>query len=164
MAAREIASFGPLSRSSSRLRASVRLLFICVFLILTSALAASLVFHRKAALEDGRRRAEDLAFILSDHFTRTASAIDTTLSQIALLHRTLGDGENVPSKYFLSKPYRRTDLAMKLREVLDEPPVQMARLSELHVSTLRHHDDSELRIQQWNCRRRSWPEFSASRG
>ena len=89
MAAREIASFVPLNRSSNRLRASVRLLFICVFLILTSVLAASLVFHRNAALEDGQRRAEDLAFILSDHFTRTTSAIDTTLSQITLLRRTL---------------------------------------------------------------------------
>jgi PAS domain S-box-containing protein len=68
----------------------VRVLFVCVFLILTSVLAASLVFHRNAALEDGQRRAEDLAFILSDHFTRTTSAIDTTLSQITLLRRTLG--------------------------------------------------------------------------
>jgi PAS domain S-box-containing protein len=90
MAAREIASLVPLDRSSNRLRASVRVLFVCVFLILTSVLAASLVFHRHAALEDGQRRAEDLAFILSDHFTRTTSAIDTTLSQITLLRRTLG--------------------------------------------------------------------------
>ena len=90
MAAREIASLVPLNRSSNRLRASVRLLFVCVFLILTSVLAASLVFHRNAALEQGQRRAEDLAFILSDHFTRTTSAIDTTLSQITLLRRTLG--------------------------------------------------------------------------
>src|SRR4051794_31798818 len=96
MAAREKAPLVPLSRSSHRLRASVRLLFIGVFLILTSVLAASLVFHRNAALEDGRRRAEDLAFILSDHFTRTASAIDTTLSQIALLHRTLGVSTDWP--------------------------------------------------------------------
>jgi PAS domain S-box-containing protein len=90
MAAREIASLVPLNRSSNRLRTSVRLLFVCVFFILTSVLAISLVFHRKAALEQGQRRAEDLAFILSDHFTRTTSAIDTTLSQIALLRRTLG--------------------------------------------------------------------------
>jgi PAS domain S-box-containing protein len=89
MAAREIASLVPLNRSSNRLRASVRLLFICVFLILTSVLAASLVFHRNAALDGGQRRAEGLVFILSDHFTRTISAIDTTLSQIGLLHRTL---------------------------------------------------------------------------
>src|SRR5882757_6938722 len=96
MAAREIASLVPLNRSSDRLRASVRLLFVCVFFILTSVLAASLVFHRNAALEGGQRRAEDLAFILSDHFTRTTSAIDTTLSQIALLHRTLGKSTNWP--------------------------------------------------------------------
>jgi CheY-like chemotaxis protein len=31
------------------------------------------------------------------------------------------DGESVPSKYVLGKPYRRADLAAKLREVLDEP-------------------------------------------
>jgi CheY-like chemotaxis protein len=31
------------------------------------------------------------------------------------------DGESVPSKYVLGKPYRRADLAGKLREVLDEP-------------------------------------------
>ncbi|MGZ3620195.1 MAG: ATP-binding protein [Candidatus Binataceae bacterium] len=90
MAAREIASLVPLNRSSNRLRASVRLLFVCVLFILTSVLAASLVLHRNAALVEGQRRAEDLAFILSDHFTRTTSAIDTTLSQIALLRRTLG--------------------------------------------------------------------------
>jgi PAS domain S-box-containing protein len=32
------------------------------------------------------------------------------------------DGETVPSKYVLGKPYRRADLAAKLREVLDAPP------------------------------------------
>jgi signal transduction histidine kinase len=31
------------------------------------------------------------------------------------------DGEPVPSKYVLGKPYRRADLAAKLRDVLDEP-------------------------------------------
>ena len=31
------------------------------------------------------------------------------------------DGEAVPTKYVLGKPYRRHDLAAKLREVLDEP-------------------------------------------
>jgi CheY-like chemotaxis protein len=31
------------------------------------------------------------------------------------------DGESVPTKYLLGKPYRRADLAAKLREVLDEP-------------------------------------------
>jgi CheY-like chemotaxis protein len=31
------------------------------------------------------------------------------------------DGETVPTKYVLGKPYRRRDLAAKLREVLDEP-------------------------------------------
>jgi PAS domain S-box-containing protein len=31
------------------------------------------------------------------------------------------DGESVPAKYVLGKPYRRADLAAKLREVLDEP-------------------------------------------
>jgi PAS domain S-box-containing protein len=31
------------------------------------------------------------------------------------------DGEAVPTKYVLGKPYRRRDLAAKLREVLDEP-------------------------------------------
>jgi hypothetical protein len=31
----------------------------------------------------------------------------------------------VPSKYVLGKPYRRSDLANKLREVLDEPLMEM---------------------------------------
>jgi hypothetical protein len=31
------------------------------------------------------------------------------------------DGVSVPTKYVLGKPYRRRDLAAKLREVLDEP-------------------------------------------
>ena len=31
------------------------------------------------------------------------------------------DGESVPSKYVLSKPYRRADLAAKLRDALDDP-------------------------------------------
>jgi CheY-like chemotaxis protein len=31
------------------------------------------------------------------------------------------DGETVPTKYVLGKPYRRRDLANKLREVLDDP-------------------------------------------
>jgi PAS domain S-box-containing protein len=34
------------------------------------------------------------------------------------------DGEHVPSKYVLGKPYRRSDLANKLREVLDEPQME----------------------------------------
>jgi len=33
------------------------------------------------------------------------------------------DGESVPSKYVLSKPYRRADLAAKLRDALDDPVV-----------------------------------------
>ncbi len=37
------------------------------------------------------------------------------------------DGESVPTKYVLGKPYRRSDLAAKLREVLDEVPPRMAR-------------------------------------
>jgi CheY-like chemotaxis protein len=35
------------------------------------------------------------------------------------------DGEQVPSKYVLGKPYRRSDLANKLRQVLDEPLMEM---------------------------------------
>ena len=31
------------------------------------------------------------------------------------------DGEQVPAKYVLGKPYRRRDLAAKLRETLDAP-------------------------------------------
>ena len=31
------------------------------------------------------------------------------------------DGESVPSKYVLSKPYRRAELAAKLRDALDDP-------------------------------------------
>ena len=31
------------------------------------------------------------------------------------------DGELVPSKYVLSKPYRRAELAAKLRDALDDP-------------------------------------------
>jgi PAS domain S-box-containing protein len=37
------------------------------------------------------------------------------------------DGESVPSKYVLGKPYRRADLAAKLREVLDEPEGEARR-------------------------------------
>jgi len=38
------------------------------------------------------------------------------------------DGETVPAKYVLGKPYRRADLAAKLREVLDEPTVDETSL------------------------------------
>jgi CheY-like chemotaxis protein len=37
------------------------------------------------------------------------------------------DGESVPSKYVLGKPYRRADLAAKLREILDEPAADERR-------------------------------------
>jgi len=37
------------------------------------------------------------------------------------------DGESVPTKYVLGKPYRRSDLAAKIREVLDETPQRIAR-------------------------------------
>ena len=76
--------------TSDRLRTSVRLLFVCVFLILASVLAGSLLFHRYEAIGNGQRRAEDLAFILGDHLARTVSAIDTTLSQLALLGGRVG--------------------------------------------------------------------------
>jgi nitrogen-specific signal transduction histidine kinase/ActR/RegA family two-component response regulator len=36
------------------------------------------------------------------------------------------DGESVPSRHVLGKPYRRADLANKLRAVLDEPAAEIA--------------------------------------
>ena len=41
-------------------------------------------------------------------------------------HGTLaGDADPVPSRYVLGKPYRRSELAAKLRDVLDEPPADL---------------------------------------
>jgi CheY-like chemotaxis protein len=37
-------------------------------------------------------------------------------------HGTLTDDDPLPAKYILGKPYRRRELAERLRDVLDEPP------------------------------------------
>ncbi|MBV8839338.1 MAG: hypothetical protein JO000_22625, partial [Alphaproteobacteria bacterium] len=41
-------------------------------------------------MREGQRRAETLAFILSDHLVRTVSGIDTTLNQVAVAAGRLG--------------------------------------------------------------------------
>jgi PAS domain S-box-containing protein len=85
----DIAAFEP-AKTSDRLRLSVRLLFVGVFVILASLLAAALLFNRFEALDFGKRRAENLAYILSSHLTRTIGGIDTTLSQLALVSSRIG--------------------------------------------------------------------------
>src|SRR6266550_1586927 len=89
MASADIQGFEP-AVSSDRLRRSVRLLFICVFLILAAVLGASLLYNRQEALGNGERRAQNLALILNDHFARTVAAIDTTLKQVALVSSRIG--------------------------------------------------------------------------
>ena len=84
--------FGPSARAAGtrRLRTSVRLVFVLVFLLLAAVLTASLLTYRSEALHNGERRAENLAFILSDHIASTASAIDTTLQQMTLVASRIG--------------------------------------------------------------------------
>ena len=54
--------------------------------------------------------------------TTSPRAVDPGALVQPHLHRLDSfDGESVPAKYVLGKPYRRADLAAKLREVLDEP-------------------------------------------
>jgi PAS domain S-box-containing protein len=83
MASGEIASFNP-AGASDRLRTSVLALFATVFIVLASVVALGALFYRHELLADGQRRAETLAFVLGDHFARTISAIDTTLSQLSV--------------------------------------------------------------------------------
>jgi PAS domain S-box-containing protein len=83
MASGEIAPFNP-AGASDRLRTFVLALFAGVFLLLASVVALGALFYRHELLADGQRRAETLAFVLSDHFARTISAIDTTLNQLSV--------------------------------------------------------------------------------
>ena len=46
----------------------------------------ALLLNRQETLNEGQRRAENLALILDDHLVRTVNAIDITLSQLALHH------------------------------------------------------------------------------
>ena len=50
--------------------------------------------NRQETLNEGQRRAENLALILGDHLARTVNGIDMTLRQIALHHaRAAGSGD-----------------------------------------------------------------------
>src|SRR5437588_620323 len=89
MASAEIQAFES-AGGPDRLRTSVRLLFIGVFVTLAAVLTASLLYNRHEALANGERRAENLALILSNHFARTVSVIDTTLKQVALVSSRIG--------------------------------------------------------------------------
>jgi PAS domain S-box-containing protein len=78
---------------SDRLRAWVRVLLVVVYALVAASLAIALLINRNQAVREGQRRAETLAFILGDHLTRTVSAIDTTLNQLALVgSRVSGPG------------------------------------------------------------------------
>jgi PAS domain S-box-containing protein len=89
MSSGELPVFDP-TMASDRLRRSVRFLFIGVFVVLASLLTASLLFNRIEALDFGKRRAENLAYILNGHLTRTIGGVDTMLSQLALVSSRIG--------------------------------------------------------------------------
>jgi PAS domain S-box-containing protein len=82
MAATEIPAFEP-AAASDRLRTSVRILFVGVFLALVLLLGVGLWLERSAAIRAGQGRAENLTLILGNHLDRTIAAIDTTLAQLA---------------------------------------------------------------------------------
>ena len=85
MATGEIANFAS-AGGPDRLRASVRILLLAVYFLLASSLAIALFLNRQETLNEGQRRAENLALILGDHLVRTVNAIDMTLGQLALHH------------------------------------------------------------------------------
>ena len=93
MATGEIANFAS-AGGPDRLRASVRILLLAVYFLLASSLAIALFLNRQETLNEGQRRAENLALILGDHLARTVNGIDMTLRQIALHHaRAAGSGD-----------------------------------------------------------------------
>ena len=81
----EIANFAS-AGGPDRLRASVRILLLAVYFLLASTLAIALLLNRQETLNEGQRRAENLALILGDHLARTVNGIDMTLGQLALHH------------------------------------------------------------------------------
>ena len=85
MATRERANLAS-AAGPDRLRASVRILLLAVYFLLASSLAIALLLNRQETLNEGQRRAENLALILGDHLVRTVNAIDITLGQLALHH------------------------------------------------------------------------------
>ena len=93
-----ITTFEP-AGGSDRLRTSVRILLFAVYLLLACSLAIALLINRNAALNDGQRRVENLALILSDHLARTVSAFDLTLRQLALHGRDLGPPNAAPDAW-----------------------------------------------------------------
>jgi PAS domain S-box-containing protein len=84
---------------SDRLRASVRILFVGVFLVLTLLLALGLWLERNETINAARSRAENLSLILADHLERTISAIDTTLGQLALHAGRVGGASAPPEAW-----------------------------------------------------------------
>jgi PAS domain S-box-containing protein len=83
-----------LSRETERPRERWR---VSLFLVLGSILLALMVscgvilwVQRNATLAEGRKRAENLAVILSDHLTRKVETIDTALTQLALFSQRTG--------------------------------------------------------------------------
>ncbi len=92
MATGEIAHLAS-AAGTDRLRNSVRILLLAVYFLLASSLAIALLLNRQEILNEGQRRAENLALILGDHLARTVNGVDMTLRQIALHHaRAAGSG------------------------------------------------------------------------
>ncbi len=89
MEAQAIPSFQGV-KPSDRLRKSILLLFVAVFVALAATLTFTLLLHRHETLERGAERARNLASILNAHFSRTTGYIEATLNQLALLGSRAG--------------------------------------------------------------------------
>src|ERR1044072_6591026 len=83
MAPGEIGNFAS-AGGPDRLRASVRILLLAVYFLLASTLAIALLLNRQETLNEGQRRAENLALILGDHLARTGIGINMTIGQLAI--------------------------------------------------------------------------------
>src|SRR5689334_732522 len=75
---------------SDRLRISIKILLVAVYVVLAWALAIALLINRNDALHQGQQRSEMLAFILADHLLRTVSGVDTSLSQLVHVGSRVG--------------------------------------------------------------------------
>src|SRR5262249_22297389 len=74
----------------------VNLALLCVFLLFAVLWGVLLWYRFAQTIEEGEKRADNLALILSEHLRRSVNAVDAALAQIALHSARVGGAKAAP--------------------------------------------------------------------
>jgi PAS domain S-box-containing protein len=85
--------------SPDRLRARVNLALSCVFLLFAMLWGLLLWYRLEQGVEQGERRADNLALMLSEHLRRSADAVDGALVQLAQHSQRVGGPGAAPESW-----------------------------------------------------------------